>query len=78
MDAQSSMNQAPATIDFYFSKAINKIDTEFGEGYAKNHPELVAAYLQACVSDYRASRMEVVGNELNAALRDISGSIAHM
>lgn len=78
MDAHSSMNQAPDTIDFYFNKAIKKIDTEFGEGYAKAHPELVAAYIQACVADYKAARMEEVGNELNAALRDISGSIAHM
>lgn len=75
MDAHSSMNQAPDTINLYFSKAISKIDAEFGEGYASSNPALVAAYIQACCTDYNTARMETIGTELAAALRSISDAL---
>jgi hypothetical protein len=34
----------------HFRQAIKAIDTEFGEGYAKEHPELLGQYLQAEIS----------------------------
>lgn len=34
----------------HFRQAIKTIDTEFGEGYAKEHPELLGQYLQAEIS----------------------------
>lgn len=44
-----------ATINHYFFKAITAIDNEFGKGYAKLNPDLVAAYIQAAASCGQAS-----------------------
>jgi hypothetical protein len=36
----------------YFLCAVRDIDCEFGEGYAKAHPELLAAVLEVAAADY--------------------------
>ena len=53
-DALSAMNQATATAGLYLVDAIKVIDAQFGEGYAKQHPELIAGFMQTAASDYRA------------------------
>lgn len=39
----------------YLNAAIEQIDKTFGEGYAKKHPELVAAFMKTAVMDYHAN-----------------------
>lgn len=51
-DATTLMRQAPMTAQTYLIEAVRCIDTEFGCGYAKEHPELVAAFMQASASDF--------------------------
>ena len=75
MDAQNSMNQAPMTVDFYLDKAIKSIDQALGAGYAKDHPELVSAYIRGCIEDYKASRLEDMSEKFGAIVRDLSESI---
>ncbi len=48
---ETLMKQAPWSADAEFIAAINSIDLKFGNGYAKNNPGLVAAYMQACAMD---------------------------
>lgn len=55
MDAKQLMGNAPPTAGFYLAEAIKDIDREFGEGYAKKNPALVAAYMNTCALDYGAS-----------------------
>lgn len=38
--------------DSYLCTAIRDIDSAFGKGYAHDHPELVAAFMQTAVADY--------------------------
>lgn len=57
LSAQDLMNQAPWTVDEYLRGAVKYIDKTFGEGYAKNHPELVSAFILACVKDFSATMM---------------------
>ena len=45
------MRQAPATADVYLGQAIEMIDARLGKGYAKAHPELVGAFVQAAAAD---------------------------
>ena len=40
---ETLMRQASATADEYLFKAVDGIDGLFGEGFAKAHPELIAA-----------------------------------
>lgn len=37
-------------VQVYLRDALETIDAELGEGAARKHPELVAAYLQACAT----------------------------
>jgi hypothetical protein len=39
----------------HFLCAVRDIDREFGEGYAKAHPELLAAVLEVAATDYRTA-----------------------
>ena len=38
----------------YFHAAIKTIDSEFGEGFAKKHPELIAGFMQTAAEDFHA------------------------
>jgi hypothetical protein len=40
------LDQASMTADTYLQKAIRSIDAALGKGYAKEHPELVAAMIR--------------------------------
>ena len=43
---------------FHIELIINAIDENFGDGYAKAHPELVAAQLNACAIHQLAIAIE--------------------
>lgn len=45
--------QAMMTAHDYMVNAKSEIDESFGDGYAAEHPELVAAYMQAAGYDLR-------------------------
>lgn len=52
LDAQTLMIQAMETAETYLDHAIIDIDKRLGQGYAKAHPELVAAYMQTAAIDF--------------------------
>jgi hypothetical protein len=56
-DATTLMRQAPMTAEVYMLEAVKCINERFGMGYAKDHPDLVAAF------------MYVAGNDFNAAIQ---------
>lgn len=66
--AHALMEQAPETASYFLSAAIKKIDGKFENGYAEKHPELIAAFVAACASDFNTS-MTV------SALQDIADAI---
>ena len=45
------MEQATWTTAFYMEQGQGMIDHQFGEGYCKEHPELLAAFINACAQD---------------------------
>ena len=47
-----AMVQASYTAETYLWKAIEMIDQQFGEGYAKKNPGLIAPLVQAQVNDF--------------------------
>lgn len=49
------MRQARDTAETYFNQAIRIIDEKFGEGYAKEHPELVAGFMNTAARDFDTS-----------------------
>jgi hypothetical protein len=48
-------------------QALGDIDRHFGEGYARVHPELIAAYMQAAVIDAGIG-------DLVEAVKDLAGA----
>ena len=53
-DTYSAMNQAAETAHRYLGEAVSSIDKMLGDGYAKKHPELIGAYMNAAAADYMA------------------------
>jgi hypothetical protein len=53
-DNDTLLRQASMTAHEYFHDAIKTIDDEFGDGFAKGHPELIAGFMQAAAHDFHA------------------------
>lgn len=45
-EIEFSIRQASKTADYFLHKAITNIDEQLECGYAKKHPELIAAYMK--------------------------------
>jgi hypothetical protein len=54
-NSDTLLRQASMTAMEYFDKAVIHIDDSFGKGYAKEHPELIAAFMQVAASDFNAA-----------------------
>jgi len=67
---QTLLRQAPMTADEYLHSAIDHIDDRLGKGYAKQHPELVAAFMQTSAIDLGtaviARAIESITSAINA------------
>jgi hypothetical protein len=50
-DAATLMRQAHGTANEYLINGVRDIDAVFGAGYAKAHPELLAAYMKTAALD---------------------------
>lgn len=59
ISSNESISQASINALEYMEDSIKYIDRLFGEGYAKQHPELVGAFIQTCAIDYLANRLEI-------------------
>lgn len=46
------IRQARDTAETYFNQAVRIIDGKFGEGYAKEHPELIAGFMKTAAMDF--------------------------
>ncbi|WP_157669304.1 hypothetical protein [Chitinibacter sp. GC72] len=55
MTGEQAMKQATETAHYYLVSAVRMIDCEFGEGYAKNNPAVLAAFIQVCAQDYHTA-----------------------
>jgi hypothetical protein len=68
------LKQASMTAHDYFVAAIRTIDEQFGSGYAKAHPELLATFMRTASSDFSASiimaQMQDFVSSLCAAIRE--------
>lgn len=45
-------NSAMDAVADYLTRAVRVIDAQFGDGYAKANPELVATFIRACAKEY--------------------------
>jgi hypothetical protein len=63
------MEQGWMTADHYLMHAIDEIDKRLGEGFAKKHPELLAAFIQTAAIDagscFIARAIEILANAVS-------------
>jgi hypothetical protein len=71
-DFSTLMRQAPGTIATYLVEAIDSIDSNFGEGFAKRNPALVGAFIQACAADFNYG---VLAQQIRLGLEEIAGNV---
>jgi hypothetical protein len=74
-DATTLMRQAPMTAQMYLSQAVDCIDNQFGPGYAKAHPDLVAAFMQVSGQDFT---MAILAQAINEAAEEIARAVANL
>lgn len=71
---ETLMRQASMTANEYLLAAVSSIDDQFQDGYAQKHPDLVAAFMQVCASDFATTAMSVAiqeaASEIAQALQD--------
>lgn len=53
--ADALLRQASMTAADYMREAVREIDGQFGEGYAKQHPELVAVFMTTAAQDFHTA-----------------------
>ena len=49
------MEQAEGTAITYMNHAETAIDSRFGDGYAKKHPDLLVGFMTVCAMDYNTN-----------------------
>ena len=54
-------NPVAITTNNYMLQAVRNIDEAFGDGYAKEHPELVGAYMQTVAIEEQSRHIEQLG-----------------
>ena len=52
----------------YMHEAVHSIDSLFGDGYARDHPELIAAFMRTSAENFHSASMSVAAEKLAAAM----------
>ena len=65
MNAMDLMRQAGATADAYLKDGIECIDRRLGEGFAKEHPELLAAFMHTAAMDFATMWFGLILREID-------------
>lgn len=74
IDHHDAMRQASKTMSVYLDKAITTLDDQFGEGYAKKNPALLAQLVSVSANDYQSYVIERSAGLLANAIELIAHS----
>ncbi len=72
-DAETLMRQASTTASIYLEDAVKSIDKQFGKNYSMSHPELVAAFINACAKDFHTA---ILAKSINEAADKLAGILS--
>ena len=67
---ETLVEQAPWTTKMYMREAIKDIDSFFGDGYAKENPELLGQYIRSCSNDVLSASITSALQEISESLKD--------
>ena len=75
-DLLALRKEASVAAEFCLGEATHKIDEVFGEGYAKEHPDLVSAFMiNAAIYIAAHTHAKAAANDIGDPLRAIADSI---
>lgn len=63
-----AIRQAASTAEQYLLDAISSIDKHLGDGYAKRHPELIAAFMRSAAQDFHSTLLKAAAQDLRDVL----------
>lgn len=69
------MRQGPETADLWLREVVKSIDRVFGDGYARDNPQLVAGMLAASSSDFRTTMLTASMDRLADAIHTGLGNL---
>ena len=72
-DAMTLMRQAHMTAGEYLDHGVRDIDGAFGQGYARAHPELLAAYMRTAATDLMTA---ILAKEIGGAIEAVAEAMA--
>lgn len=58
------MQQANKTAESYFHAAIRVIDEKFGDGYSKEHPQLIGDFMRTAAADFHTAVLHLESDAL--------------
>lgn len=70
--ADTLVGQASRTAAQYLQEAVRSIDAEFGDGFAKKNPQLVAAMINAASKDFHTTLTVQALEGIGAAIEAFS------
>jgi hypothetical protein len=70
-DPENPTDEVQHWLHFIMRSAVGEIDSTFGDGYAKAHPELVGSYLQAGASMLSAKKIGDSLGEIAGATNEV-------
>ncbi|MBX3616832.1 hypothetical protein [Nitrosomonas sp.] len=62
------MLQARDSAETYFNQSVRIIDSKFGEGYAKTHPELIGDFMRTVAADFHTA---ILNHKLDELIAEI-------
>lgn len=68
-------NDAVAETEAYLSEIASLLDKKFGEGYARNNPQMLAAMVQACTHNFA---MAFLGKQIDEAIGELKPIGEHL
>lgn len=68
--------EAVKTTKYNLSTAIKAIDDQLGSGYAKEHPELIGAFLNSAATIEQGTTVAVMVQNLQESIERIGSSIS--
>jgi hypothetical protein len=70
-DSKTMMDQASMTACYWMDRIVADVDASFGEGFSKEHPNLIGVLVQAAAIDELSGSVRIAGQDIRDALANL-------
>lgn len=72
---ETLMQQAPMTGSVYLAEAVQRIDEEFGDGFAEKHPILIGSFILVAAID---CSFATLAQQIHQGLSEVASAISEL